>query len=435
MSSAFGRRSLRSPFRGLPREVAVLAAVAFAVAVGFGVVAPAIPEFARSFGVGKTAAGAVISAFALMRFVSALGGGKLVDVFGERLILAAGIFIVAVSTGLAGLSQTYVQLLVLRGLGGIGSAMFTISATSLLFRVVDQGNRGRAAGVFQSGFLIGGMLGPLFGGFLTEQSLRLPFYTYAISLLAAGSIGAVFLQSARLRPLTPDVPGPDDPARSATPPTGAGSDQVDAGAEPRTDELRLTDAIRQRPYQAALAVNFVAGFAVFGVRASLIPLFVHDALGEPAKWTGIGFLCSSLAQALMLVASGRIVDTRGRRPAMIVGSTLAAAALLTMGLIETLPVFLISMVALGVAASFLGTAPVAVVGDLMRERSGRVVAAFSMASDLGAITGPVMAGVIADRLSYAAALVACSAVMAVGVITALRMPETLRHPDRVAAEP
>jgi MFS family permease len=90
---------------------------------------------------------------------------------------------------------------------------------------------------------------------------------------------------------------------------------------------------------------------------------------------------------------------------------------------------------LGVAASFLGTAPVAVVGDLMRERSGRVVAAFSMASDLGAITGPVMAGVIADRLSYDAALVACSAVMAVGVITALRMPETLQHPDRVAAEP
>jgi MFS family permease len=426
---------LHSPFQGLPREVAVLAAVAFAVAVGFGVVAPAIPEFARSFGVGKTAAGAVISAFALMRFVSALGGGKLVDVFGERLILAAGIFIVAVSTGLAGLSQTYVQLLVLRGLGGIGSAMFTISATSLLFRVVDQGNRGRAAGVFQSGFLIGGMLGPLFGGFLTEQSLRLPFYTYAISLLAAGSIGAVFLQSARLRPLAPDARGPDDPPRSATPSTGDGSDRVNAEAEPRTDELRLTDAVRQRPYQAALAVNFVAGFAVFGVRASLIPLFVHDALGEPAKWTGIGFLCSSLAQALMLMVSGRIVDTRGRRPAMIVGSTLGAAALLTMGLVETLPVFLISMVALGVAASFLGTAPVAVVGDLMRERSGRVVAAFSMASDLGAITGPVMAGVIADRLSYDAALVACSAVMAVGVITALRMPETLQHPDRVAAEP
>ena len=54
----------------LPREVYVLTAVAFAVAVGFGVVAPAIPVFAKAFDVSNTAAGAVVSAFALMRFVS-----------------------------------------------------------------------------------------------------------------------------------------------------------------------------------------------------------------------------------------------------------------------------------------------------------------------------------------------------------------------------
>ncbi len=67
-----------------------------------------------------------------------------------------------------------------------GSAMFTVSATALLFRVVDGGSRGRATGLFQSGFLIGGLLGPLVGGFLTEYSLRLPFFVYAVSLIAAG---------------------------------------------------------------------------------------------------------------------------------------------------------------------------------------------------------------------------------------------------------
>ena len=50
--------------RGLPSEVRALVGVAFMVALGFGLVAPAIPLFARQFGVGKTAAGAVISAFA-----------------------------------------------------------------------------------------------------------------------------------------------------------------------------------------------------------------------------------------------------------------------------------------------------------------------------------------------------------------------------------
>ena len=116
------------PLRGLPPEVAVLAAVAFFVAAGFGIVAPAIPLFARSFGVSRTAAGAVVSAFALMRLSSALGVGRLVNRIGERIVLGTGIAIVAVSSALAGFASDYVQLLVLRGAGGIGSAMFSVSA-------------------------------------------------------------------------------------------------------------------------------------------------------------------------------------------------------------------------------------------------------------------------------------------------------------------
>lgn len=62
----------------------VLAVVTFVVALGFGVVAPAIPIFASSFGVGTTAVGLAVSAFAFFRFVSAFGGGALVERWGER---------------------------------------------------------------------------------------------------------------------------------------------------------------------------------------------------------------------------------------------------------------------------------------------------------------------------------------------------------------
>ena len=166
-------------FGNLPREVTVLTAVAFAVAVGFGVVAPAIPVFARDFGVGRTAAGAVISAFAFMRLVSALASGRLVNRVGERVVLATGIGIVAVSSALAGLSQSYTQLLLLRGVGGVGSAMFTVSAISLLLRVVDADQRGRAMSMWQTGFLLGAIAGPAIGGPLTDISLRAPFFVYA----------------------------------------------------------------------------------------------------------------------------------------------------------------------------------------------------------------------------------------------------------------
>ena len=418
---------MRSPFANLPREVGVLAAVSAAVAVGFGVVAPAIPEFARSFGVGKTAAGAVISAFALMRFVSALGGGRLVDAFGERIILASGIGIVAVSTGLAGLSQSYEQLLILRGVGGIGSAMFTVSATALLFRVVGPESRGRATGLFQSGFLIGGLLGPLAGGFLTDYSLRLPFYVYAVSLVAAGGIASLFLSNARLRPVLPEV-------------TGRGLDVATAGRDGPSLEVEepatsLREAWAHPSYRAAVAVNFAIGWAFFGVRMSLIPLFVTESLHVRVVWIGVGFLCTSLAQVSSLIVAGRFVDKAGRRPAMVIGCLVAGGALTSFAFARSLPLFLVAMTALGVGGAFVSTAPGAVVGDIMRGRGGKVVAVFQMASDAGTITGPLAAGWLADQVSFSAAFVACAVVVFAAMFAALRMPETLASRRTLAPDP
>ena len=113
----------------------MLVAVAFMVALGFGVVAPAITPFAVQFGVSKAAAGAVISAFAFARLATAPFAGRLVNRFGERVLLGIGIGIVAVSSLLAGLAQSYWQLLALRGAGGFGSIMFSVSSASLLYRV------------------------------------------------------------------------------------------------------------------------------------------------------------------------------------------------------------------------------------------------------------------------------------------------------------
>src|SRR6201996_2283318 len=118
---------VRRPFRDLPREVPVLSAISFTVALGYGIAAPAIPQFARQFGVSVTAAASVISVFALLRVAGALPAGRLVDRFGEPGVMAAGIALVAVSSVLSGFSGSFAELIVLRGSGGIGSALFSIS--------------------------------------------------------------------------------------------------------------------------------------------------------------------------------------------------------------------------------------------------------------------------------------------------------------------
>src|SRR5690606_41872284 len=80
----------------LPREIWVLLAASFLIAIGYGIVAPALPNFATSFDVGVTAASVVVSAFAFVRLLFAPMIGRLVTRFGERPLYLWGWSIVAV---------------------------------------------------------------------------------------------------------------------------------------------------------------------------------------------------------------------------------------------------------------------------------------------------------------------------------------------------
>ena len=397
----------------LPREVDVLAVIAFVVALGFGIVAPAIPLFARAFGVGTTAVGLAVSAFAFFRFVSAFSGGTLVERFGERVVLATGLVVVAVTTGLAGLAGSFPLFLALRAAGGVGSAMFTVAALSLLLRVAPPSHRGRAAARWQGGFILGGIAGPAAGGLLAELSPRLPFLLYAGFLLVAGAVGLSQLRNA------PDTAGE---------PTATGPDLSAGPAGVRA-------ALRSRAYIAALVANFGVGWVLFGVRNSLVPLYVTEELGRTVAWAGAGLLAGSLAQALGLLRSGRLVDGWGRRPALLLGSTLATGSLLILVLPPATAAFLLSMAVFGLAASLLASAPAALVGDINPARGGRIVAVFQMAADLGAIIGPLAAGWLTDVASFQWAFAVSAAVLGAALVATLAMPRTPQPIARVPAGP
>ena len=372
------------------------------MALGFGVVAPAIPLFARSFGIGTTAVGLAISAFAFFRFVSAFSGGTLVERFGERRVLAAGLVIVAVTTGLAGLAGNFPLFLGLRAAGGVGSAMFSVAALSLLLRVAPPSHRGRAAASWQGGFILGGIAGPAAGGLLAELSPRLPFFLYAGFLLVAGAVAILMLRTAeaeRAAPVASDGAGPD-----------LGPGPVGLGA-----------ALRTRVYLAALVANFGVGWVLFGVRNSLVPLYVTEELGRTVAWAGAGLLAGSLAQAAGLLRSGRLVDGWGRRPSLVLGGVLATGSMALLVLPPAIGVFLLSMTVYGLAASLLASAPAALVGDLTAGRGGRVVAVFQMSSDLGTIVGPLVAGWLTDVASFQVAFAASTAVVAAGLAGGLAM--------------
>ena len=422
ISGAVGRTPL---LKGLPREVAVLSAVAFCVALGFGILLPALPVFARTFDVSALQASAVISVFALARFVSAPVAGTLVDRLGERIVLGTGLFIVAGSSLAAGFSQSYLQLVIFRGIGGLGSSMFTVSALAMLLRVVENAQRGRASSAYQGGFLLGGVAGPAVGGLVVAWSIRAPFFVYAVTLIVAGIVALVFLANSRLHEL---------------------EEVVSHGEAGKLETLRL--ALKDGAYRAVLAVNLITGFLVLGLRSSVVPLFVTEGMQKGASLTGIGFLVAAGVQAVLLLPAGRIADTTGRRKALLygtIGTTIGMLALTGADVavngwgttaVAGTALFLVAMVIQGAASAFLGSAPAAVVGDIVGgKRGGIVVATFQMMSDVGLIIGPLVAGLLVDLFDFDWAFAAAAGLSLIAVIFVWRMPETLNRRGSLTVRP
>jgi MFS family permease len=389
---------IRSPFRELPREVSILIAASFFVAVGFGIVMPAIPVFAKSFGVNNAAIGLMVSAFAITRFASGLISGTLVDKFGERAVFSTGVFMVSLFTFLAGVAQNYEQLLFFRAAGGLGSSMFSVAASSVILRSVSDNQRGHAQSVYQGSFIVGGMAGPAIGGLLSVISLRAPFFVYSILLFCSGVVALFFLKGESLV-----------------------SKKSNVSTEASTT---IREALAMPAYRIALVLAFIGTWVFFGMRASILPVFVTEELNSTTAVVGYGFAISAIVQGAILLRAGRFSDQKGRRAASIIGANIVFVGVLLLTFSVNAWMFMLSMIVLGFGGAFLSTTPASMVGDVMKGKGGKVIAIFQMAGDAGMIFGPIIIGWISDVYSYRAAFGFSAAIFVIALALVYKIPET-----------
>ncbi len=207
-----GRGSRSAP---LPREVWILSWANIMIALGYGVVAPAMPHLARRFGVSIEAVMFLVTVFSLSRLCFAPVSGALVQRWGERRIYINGLLVVAVSTMACAFSQTYWQLLLFRVVSGVGSTLFYVSALGLMIHISPVDARGRVAGIFTTSFMVGVVCGPAIGGLGASLGLAAPFIIYGAVLLGVAVVLVYSLRnSAADRASAPDTYDGDD-ARGA----------------------------------------------------------------------------------------------------------------------------------------------------------------------------------------------------------------------------
>jgi MFS transporter, ACDE family, multidrug resistance protein len=365
----WGRKSTE-----LPRQAWVLIAVNVLAALGYGVISPVLPVFARTFGVSISAVTLAITVFSVMRLCFAPPTGLLVQRLGERPVYVSGLVIVAVSTAACAFVQNYWQLLVFRAIGGIGSTMFFISALSLIIRISPPEARGRIAGLFATSFLVGLVGGPLVGSLTASFGLRAPFWIYGLAMLITAIAVSYSLRRSTL---------------------GAPTEQVQS-----TVTLRV--ALRHNAYRSALVSSFATGWSVFGLRIAVVPLFVSDVLDRGPRMTGLALAVFSVGNVLVVLPSGYLSDRIGRRALLIGGLFAAGVTTIWLGTSSSVPVFLVAACLSGAASGVFASPQQAAVADILgtAARAGTAVAMFQMVADLGAIVGSFAVAEIAEHVGF-----------------------------------
>jgi EmrB/QacA subfamily drug resistance transporter len=131
--------------------------------------------------------------------------GKLSDIYGRKLFLVGGTALFVLASALCGLAQDLTQLIVFRGLQGIGAGVLMAMVFTTISSIFPPARRGRIQGVFTSVFGFASIVGPLLGGYLTDTlSWRWVFYVnLPLGLIA---LAVLWLGFPNIRPARTDRP-------------------------------------------------------------------------------------------------------------------------------------------------------------------------------------------------------------------------------------
>ena len=158
-----------------PREVhkglilALLAASQFVVVLDASITNVALPSIGRSLDISQESLSWVVNAYVLTFGGFLLLGGRLADLLGRRRVYVAGLALFAFASFTGGLAQNETMLIVSRAIQGLGAALLSPAALSILTETFEEGpERNRALGVWGAVAGSGGAVGVLLGGILTQ---------------------------------------------------------------------------------------------------------------------------------------------------------------------------------------------------------------------------------------------------------------------------
>ena len=292
----------------------------------------------------------VVTIYLLASTVTVPIYGKLSDLYGRKPLLLTGVSLFLIGSVLSGLSQNIEQLIIFRGIQGLGAGALFPIALATIGDLYSPKERGRYQGLFGAVFGLASLIGPALGGWLTDTfSWHLIFYVNLPIGLISIAIILIELPTIKGRANQKiDFLGALVFAAGIIPVLiGLTNVQTNAFATPEVAglialglallglflfiEAKVEEPIiplelfRNRTFAAAAAASFFASIGFF-TAIIFLPRYFQTVLGETATSSGYATLPLLLGVIISSVVAGLLVARSGRYKSLILGAILLIAA-------------------------------------------------------------------------------------------------------------
>jgi EmrB/QacA subfamily drug resistance transporter len=392
------------------------------------VVNVALPSIQSDLDASLSALEWTVNVYTLTFAVLLVTGGRLGDIFGRRRAFLFGVVVFALSSATAGLAPNEAWLVVSRALQGVGAAFMMPATLSIITNAFPAHERGKAIGTWAGVSALALALGPVVGGFLTEEvSWRAIFF---LNLPVAAAAVFVTLFATR-ESRDPNVPRTVDFAGVAAITVGIGALVLAliegngwGWGSPSTLGLFAASVfglaafalverrarfpmvefafLRSRTFVGTNGIAFVVSFAMLAM-FFFMALYMQNILGYSPLEAGIRFLPSTLLIIVAAPLAGRLTDRIGARVPIAVGLTLVAIALYMQSRLTVdttysylLPTFSLMGLGIGLTMSPMSTAAMNAVDAT---KAGLASGILSMSRMVGGTFGVAAVGALFQHIS------------------------------------
>jgi EmrB/QacA subfamily drug resistance transporter len=316
------------------------------------IVSTALPTIVGDLG-GVSDLSWVVTAYLLSSTVVGPVYGKLGDQYGRKIVLQVAIVIFLVGSALCGISQNMTELIVFRGIQGLGGGGLFVITIAVVGDIFPPRQRGRYQGYFGGVFGVSTVLGPLLGGFFVDNlSWRWIFYVnLPIGLIALAVIATAFQPRIDHVKHTIDYLGASllagglaaivlytslggttyswtSPWMLALIVGGVLLLVAFVFAESRAAEPVLPlELFRNRVFSVSSAMGFIVGLALFGA-ITYLPLYLQDVKGHSPTTSGLLILPLMVGLLTASIGSGQLITRFGRyKPFPVAGTAIMVVGL------------------------------------------------------------------------------------------------------------